>query len=215
MQTALVARPGSPPNPFGSTEVPVHAHPTLPTAADLMQSRSTPVSPDARIEEAVRLLLSKGYAAAPVVDAEGAFSVSSRATAFACCARRSPRLAFRLVRDPRSRRCSTRSPPRTTSPSRTASAGPPRRLLVVENGRLVGLIARRDLMRALRRISGTTRTGGRSRPTSCWTSGIGSSTERVFRPMGGRHPIHLTAASGLSAPSNSISSIALPSGSRP
>lgn len=44
--------------------------PSLPTAADLMQRRLHTVSPDVPIEEAVRLLLAKGYAAAPVVDAD-------------------------------------------------------------------------------------------------------------------------------------------------
>jgi CBS domain-containing protein len=142
-------------------------HPTLPTAADLMQSRLHTVSPDARIEEAVRLLLSKGYAAAPVVDAEGRLLgvVSEHDCIRVLCEAIAEGWPSGLVRDHMSKELDTVAPTDDVlTLSNRFTQGRHRRLLVAENGRLVGLIARRDLMRALEGIEWH-RTHGRKKST--------------------------------------------------
>ena len=126
--------------------------PALPTAADLMQRRLHTVAPDAKIEEAVRLLLSKGYAAAPVVDRSGKLLglVSEHDCVRVLCEAIAEGWPSGLVRDHMTKDLETVSPTDDVlALSARFTNGRHRRLLVVENGRLVGLIARRDLMRAL------------------------------------------------------------------
>lgn len=130
-------------------------HPTLPTAADLMQSRLHTVSPDARIEEVVRGLLAKGYAAAPVVDAQVRLLgvVSEHDCIRVLCEAIAEGWPSGLARDHMSKELDTvASTDDVLALSTRFTQGHHRRLLVVENGRLVGLIARRDLMRALEQI---------------------------------------------------------------
>jgi len=126
--------------------------PTLPTAADLMQRRLHTVRPDAKIEDAVRLLLDKGHAAAPVVDAAGKLVgvVSEHDCIRVLVEAIAEGWPAGLVRDHMTQ------PVEAVAPDTDAlvladrfNQGRHRRLLVVEDGRLVGLIARRDLVRGL------------------------------------------------------------------
>lgn len=140
----------------------------IPTAADLMQRRLTTVSPEAKIEDAVRLLLAKGYAAAPVVDDAGrlvglvsehdCLRVLREAVAEAWPAGR--------VRDHMTTALETVRPEEDVLALSTRfSEGRHRRLLVTEHGRLLGLIARRDLMRGLEAME---RARSRSRPRTTY-----------------------------------------------
>lgn len=142
-------------------------HPTLPTAADLMQRRLHTVSPDASIEEAVRLLLAKGYAAAPVVDAEKRLVglVSEHDCVRVLCEAVAEGWPSGLVRDHMTKELETVRPEDDVlALASRFTQGRHRRLLVVEQGRLVGLIARRDLMRALEGME-RQRAHGRSKST--------------------------------------------------
>lgn len=126
--------------------------PSLPTAADLMQRRLQTVSPDAPIEGAVRLLLAKGHAAAPVVDAD--HRLVGLVSEHDCIRVLGEAVAegwpSGKVRDHMTTTLETVAPSDDVlALASRFSEGRHRRLLVVENGRLVGLIARRDLMRAL------------------------------------------------------------------
>ena len=126
--------------------------PALPTAADLMQRHLHTVAPDAKIEDAVRLLLSKGHAAAPVVDADG--KLLGIVSEHDCVRVLGEAIAelwpTGLVRDHMTKELETVSPnDDVLALSSRFTAGRHRRLLVVDAGRLVGLIARRDLMRGL------------------------------------------------------------------
>jgi len=141
--------------------------PTLPTAADLMQRRLHTVSPDAPIEEAVRLLLAKGYAAAPVVDAEQQLVglVSEHDCVRVLCEAVAESWPSGLVRDHMTKELETVRPEDDVlALASRFTQGRHRRLLVVEQGRLVGLIARRDLMRALEGME-RQRAHGRSKST--------------------------------------------------
>lgn len=126
--------------------------PKLQTAADVMQRHLHTVSPDAKIEDAVRLLLAKGYAAAPVVDAAGRLVglVSEHDCIRVLCEAIAERWPAGLVRDHMTKDLETVRPEDDVLVLSTHFVeGRHRRLLVVDEGRLVGLIARRDLMRAL------------------------------------------------------------------
>ncbi len=117
-----------------------------------MQRRLHSVRPDATIEEAVRFLLDKGYAAAPVVDAdEKLLGVLSEHDCIRVLREAiSEGWPSGLVRDHMTTALETVTPDMDILALSTRfSEGLHRRLLVVENGRLVGLIARRDLMRGL------------------------------------------------------------------
>jgi len=129
-----------------------HAAPPLPTAADLMQCRLHTAAPDAPIEDAVRLLHERGYAAAPVVDDGGRLlGILSEHDAVRVLAEAiAEGWPTGRVRDHMTRELETVAP--TTDLLALADRfihGRHRRLLVVEDGRLVGLIARRDLVRGL------------------------------------------------------------------
>lgn len=141
--------------------------PTLPTAADLMQRHLQTVAPDAKIEDAVRLLLAKGYAAAPVVDASGKLLglVSEHDCVRVLCEAIAESWPSGLVRDCMTKELETVSPgDDVLALSARFTNGRHRRLLVVDQGRLVGLIARRDLMRALESME-RERTHARSKTT--------------------------------------------------
>ncbi|MBK7950962.1 MAG: CBS domain-containing protein [Deltaproteobacteria bacterium] len=141
--------------------------PTLPTAADLMQRHLQTVLPDAKIEDAVRLLLAKGHAAAPVVDASGKLLglVSEHDCVRVLCEAIAEGWPSGLVRDHMTKELETVSPADDVlSLSARFTNGRHRRLLVVDQGRLVGLIARRDLMRALESME-RERTHARSKST--------------------------------------------------
>ena len=141
--------------------------PALPTAADLMQRRLHTVAPDAPIESAVRLLLAKGHAAAPVVDADQ--RLLGLVSEHDCIRVLSEAVAegwpSGLVRDHMTKGLETVAPTEDVlALAARFSAGRHRRLLVVESGRLVGLIARRDLMRALEEME-RQRAHGRGKST--------------------------------------------------
>lgn len=126
--------------------------PSLPTAGEIMQRHLHTVAPDAKIEEAVRLLLSRGYAAAPVVDGSGKLLglVSEHDCVRVLCEAIAERWPSGLVRDHMTKTLETVSPhDDVLALASRFTNGHHRRLLVVDGGRLVGLIARRDLMRAL------------------------------------------------------------------
>ena len=128
------------------------SRPELPTAADLMQRRPLTFDPDAPIEEAVRGLLARGYAAAPVVDRDG--RLVGIVSEHDCVRVLSEAIAegwpSGRVRDHMTKEVETVSPDEDVlALSARFAAGRHRRMLVVEAGRLVGLVARRDLMRGL------------------------------------------------------------------
>jgi CBS domain-containing protein len=129
--------------------------PTIPTAADLMQRHLHTVAPDAPIEDAVRMLLAKGHAAAPVVDAGG--QLVGLVSEHDCIRVLGEAIAegwpSGKVRDHMTRELETVRPEEDLlSLAARFTQGRHRRLLVTHQGRLVGLIARRDLMRGLERL---------------------------------------------------------------
>lgn len=128
------------------------SRPALPTARDLMQRHLHTVAPDAKIEDAVRLLLAKGHAAAPVVDPSGRLLglVSEHDCVRVLCAAIAEGWPTGHVQDHMTKEVETVScdDDVLVLASRFMN-GRHRRLLVVDSGRLVGLIARRDLMRGL------------------------------------------------------------------
>jgi CBS domain-containing protein len=139
----------------------------LPTAADLMQRRLLTFAPDAKIEEAVRQLLSKGYAAAPVVDRDG--RLVGIVSEHDCVRVLSEAVAegwpSGLVRDQMTTQLETVSPEEDVLALSTRfTSGRHRRILVVDDGRLVGLVARRDLLRGLEAME-RERTRGRRKTT--------------------------------------------------
>jgi CBS domain-containing protein len=110
------------------------------------------VRADAPIEGAVRQLLAKGYSGAPVVDADEALvGVLSEHDCIVVLTRA---IAEGWPGGPVEHHMTTEL--ETVAPTQDAlsistlfTQGSHRRLLVVENGKLVGLISRRDLLRAL------------------------------------------------------------------
>ncbi len=141
--------------------------PEIPTAADLMQRKLHTVADDAPIEKAVRLLLEKGYAAVPVIDKGG--KLVGLVSEHDCVRVLSEAIAERwpsgLVRNHMTTDLETVAPTEDILALATRfTQGRHRRLLVVENGQLVGLIARRDLMRGLEAMEHS-RAHGRSQTT--------------------------------------------------
>ena len=124
----------------------------IPTARDIMKPKPYAVSGDVELSEAIRLLLGKGFSAAPVIDASGRLiGVLSEYDCVAVLAHAAAdkwplgNVADRMTRDVES-----------VSPSEDLFAlstrfcqGHHRRLFVVEDGQLVGVISRRNLVGAL------------------------------------------------------------------
>lgn len=127
----------------------------LPAARDLMQRHLVTVSPDAPIEEAIRTLLAKGFAAAPVVDPDGRLVgiVSEHDCLRVLAEAIAEGWPSGRVRDHMTKALETVGPDDDLlSLAARFTSGRHRRLLVADQGRLVGLIARRDLMRSLEAI---------------------------------------------------------------
>ena len=124
----------------------------IPTAAEIMQRKVMTLRADAPIEVAVRQLLAKGYSGAPVVDADDVLvGVLSEHDCIAVLTRAigedwpGGRVEHHMTTE-------IETVPPTEDGfglSTRFTQGRHRRLLVVENGKLVGLISRRDLLRAL------------------------------------------------------------------
>lgn len=127
----------------------------LPTAAQIMITRVEAFSPSVNITDAIETLLSRGYSGAPVVDEQGRpIGVLSEHD----CVRV---LANSLYdSEPTGTVADYMTKPVETieahadllTVAQRFAQGHHRRLLVVRDGALSGLITRRDLMRALDRI---------------------------------------------------------------
>ena len=127
----------------------------IPTAREIMQSKLHTVSPDADLEEAVRSLLAQKHSAAPVVDATGKLvGVLSEDDCVSVLAQAAAeRWQTGRVADRMSSEVETVGPHEDIFALSTRFCrGQHHRLLVVEDGKLVGLISTRDLLRALEGI---------------------------------------------------------------
>ena len=128
---------------------------SLPTAADIMVTRVEAFTPDVEIADASEKLLARGYSGAPVVDAQGRpIGILSEHD----CARV---LANSLYEGaPTGTVADHMTTPAEAIDEHTDllaiaqkfSQGRHRRLLVVRNGMLSGLITRRDVLRSLDRM---------------------------------------------------------------
>ena len=124
----------------------------IPTASEIMERRLHTVFPEADLEEAVRSLLKNHHSAAPVVDSAGKLvGILSEYDCVAVLANaaadkwRTGRVSDRMTTE-----VETVSPTEDVFALSTRfSQGRHRRLLVVEGEKLVGLISRRDLLKAL------------------------------------------------------------------
>lgn len=127
----------------------------IPIASDIMQRRLHTVSPEADLEEAVQSLLKKHHSGAPVVDSAGKLvGVLSEYDCVAVLARAAAdkwpagRVSARMTTE-----VETVSPTEDVFGLATRfNQGRHRRLLVVEDEKLVGLISRRDLLGALESV---------------------------------------------------------------
>ncbi len=140
----------------------------IPTAVDMMQRRLVTVAPDDEVQTAVRKMLKKGNSGAPVVDAAGELQgvlsepvcirVMSQALSEGWPA---GSVAQHMTKEVES------VPPDEDafSISSRFAGGRHRRLLVVDRGRLIGLISRRDLLKALEKME---KAGGPSRGGSTY-----------------------------------------------
>lgn len=129
----------------------MHREP-IPTARELMQRKLVTVRPDEEIEAAVRRLSKKGHSGAPVVEEDDTLvGVLSEHDCIRVMAQSiaegwpSGRVATHMSTDLEI----VRPDEDALALSTRFTQGHHRRLLVVEDGRLVGLVSRRDLMRAL------------------------------------------------------------------
>jgi CBS domain-containing protein len=127
----------------------------LPTAAEIMLTRVEAFSPNVNIVDAVETLLSRGYSGAPVVDDQGRpIGVLSEHD----CVRVLVNSLY--DNEPTGTVADYMTTPVETIDEHTDlltvaqrfAQGHHRRLLVVRDGALSGLITRRDLMRALDRM---------------------------------------------------------------
>jgi CBS domain-containing protein len=124
----------------------------IPTAREVMQAKVETIAVDAELEEAVRMLLGKGLSGAPVVDGEGALrGVLSEHDCILVLTRAiSEGWPGGLVESHMTTEIETVPPTEDIfSISSRFARGQHRRLIVVEKDRPIGLISRRDLLRAL------------------------------------------------------------------
>ena len=124
----------------------------IPVASEIMQRRLQTVLADADLEEAIRSLLKKHHSGAPVVDAAGRLvGVLSEHDCIAILAQAAAdEWPTGRVSDRMTTEIETVPPTEDVFALSTRfSQGRHRRLLVVEDGKLVGLIGRRDLLGAL------------------------------------------------------------------
>jgi CBS domain-containing protein len=124
----------------------------IPTARDIMQRKLHTVSPDTDLEAAVRSLLENRHSGAPVVDA--ADRVVGVLSEYDCVSALAQAAADRWRTGPVADHMTTEA--ETVRPeedvfglSTRFCEGRHRRLLVVEDGKLIGLISRSDLLQAL------------------------------------------------------------------
>jgi CBS domain-containing protein len=127
----------------------------IPTAAEIMQKKLVTVRSDDGIEDAVRRLIKKGYSGAPVVD--GAGSLVGVLSEHDCIRVMAQAIAESwpggTVEQQMTRQVETVPPTEDALALSTRfTHGRHRRLLVVEDGRLVGIVSRRDLMKALEKV---------------------------------------------------------------
>jgi CBS domain-containing protein len=127
----------------------------IPTAADVMVRRVHTIRSDADIDRAVRLLLQHGHSGAPVVDADGV--PQGVLSEHDCIRVLAQTLADRRPEGHVSAHMTTEIETVPASEDILAIAGRfasgrHRRLLVIDDGRLVGLISRSDLLRALQEL---------------------------------------------------------------
>ncbi|MFV8755184.1 CBS domain-containing protein [Nannocystaceae bacterium ST9] len=127
----------------------------LPTAADIMISRVEAFPPDTEIAAAIETLLGRGYSGAPVVDGQGRpIGVLSEHD----CVRVLASSLYEgwptgTVADHMTKSIDTvEEHTDLLALAQRFAQGLHRRLLVVREGKLSGLITRRDLMRALDRV---------------------------------------------------------------
>jgi len=128
---------------------------SIPIAREIMQRRLHTVSADADLEEAVRSLLKEHHSGAPVVDSAGKLvGVLSEYDCVAVLARAATEnWPAGRVSDRMTTEIETVPPTEDVLALSTRfSQGRHRRLLVVEDGKLVGLISRRDLLGALESV---------------------------------------------------------------
>ena len=138
---------------------------SLPTASDIMVRRVHTIRHDADIDDAIRLLLEHDHSGAPVVDAEG--RVQGVLSEHDCIRVLAHALSDRR---PEGRVCDhMTAKPETVPPHEDLlslagrfAEGRHRRLLVVEEGRLVGIVSRRDLLGALEAFEQQVTRGRRS-----------------------------------------------------
>ena len=126
-----------------------------PTAAQIMNQSVVALRPDTPVADATRMLLKRGYSGAPVVDADGAlvgvYSEKDCLTVLADAAWHNR--VEGTVGDQMSRELVTLTPDRDLFSIVTLfQQSSIRRLPVVDGDRLVGLITRRDVLRALQEV---------------------------------------------------------------
>jgi CBS domain-containing protein len=128
------------------------SRPKIPTARDMMHARPMTVRPDSEIEAAVRQLIKRGYSGAPVVDERDRLvGVLSEHDCIGVLTRAiSEGWPGGTVEKHMTTDVETVAPSEDAfTISARFAQGRHRRLLVVEDDRLIGLISRRDLMKAL------------------------------------------------------------------
>lgn len=140
----------------------------LPTVAEIMNTRVDTLLPDEPLEEAVNLLVRRGYSGAPVVSEDGkVVGVLSEHDGIKALTESIygdwPRGA---VKD----RMTTDidcvpSGMDVIAAANRFTEGKHRRLLVVDEGKLVGMITRRDILRGLETVREAKERGAR-RPTT-------------------------------------------------
>jgi CBS domain-containing protein len=127
----------------------------IPTAREIMRTRLHTVSPETDLEEAVRSLLARKHSGAPVVDSAGKLvGVLSEYDCLSILAQAAAeRWQTGCVADRMTKEIETVGPKEDVLALSTRFCqGRHRRLLVVEDDKLVGLISRSDLLRALERV---------------------------------------------------------------